>query len=74
MADMEHFNMLLFLKNAVDHAINMRLVAVEQVPQLVLGAYCGATVRMLFQAENGLLETQVPFQGSAGILSIDSTI
>jgi hypothetical protein len=28
-ADVEHFNTLLFLKNAVYHTINMRLVAIE---------------------------------------------
>src|SRR6478609_4399643 len=73
-ADVEHFNTLLFLKDAVYHTINMRLVAIEKVPQLVSHAYYRATARMLLQAENGVLETQVPFQGSAGILGIDSTI
>jgi hypothetical protein len=63
-ADVEHFNTLLFLKDAVNHTIRMRLVAIEYVPQLVFSAYCGATARMLLQAENGLLETQVPFQGA----------
>jgi hypothetical protein len=28
-ADVEHFNPLLFLKDAVYHTINMRLVAIE---------------------------------------------
>jgi hypothetical protein len=34
-ADGEHFDFLQFLKDAVYHAINIRLVAAEQVPQLV---------------------------------------
>jgi hypothetical protein len=29
MADVEHFNTLLFLKDAVYHTINMRLVAIK---------------------------------------------
>src|SRR6478735_199737 len=74
MADVEYFNTHLFLHNAVYHTINMRLVAIEQVPQLVFRAYCRATVRMLLQAKNGLFETQIPFQGSAGILGIDLAI
>ena len=56
-ADVEHFNLLLFLQNAVDHAIHMGLVAVKQVPQLVLLARQRAAIRLLFETENGLLES-----------------
>ena len=34
-ADMEHLNMILPLQDAVYHTIDMRLLAVKQVPQFV---------------------------------------
>jgi hypothetical protein len=35
-ADVEYFNLLLFLEDAIYYAINMRLAAIEQVPQFIL--------------------------------------
>jgi hypothetical protein len=34
-ADVEYFNLLPFLEDAIYYAINMRLVAVKQVPQFI---------------------------------------
>jgi hypothetical protein len=64
-ADVEYFNTLLFLQDAVYHTINMRLVAIEQVPQLIFRPYCRATtVRILLQTENGLFETKYHFRAA----------
>jgi len=52
-ADVEHFNLLLFLEDAVYHTINMGLVAIKQMPQLVPLSRYRAAVRPLFQTENG---------------------
>src|SRR5437764_10304822 len=73
-ADVQHFNLLLFLQNSEYHAVNMRLVAVEQVSQLVPFARNSAAVRPFFQAQDGLFETPVPVQSSIGILGIDPSV
>src|ERR1039457_6927900 len=54
-ADVEHFNLLLFFQNAVDHAIHTGLPPVKQVPQFVQLARQRTSVRLPFQTENGLL-------------------
>ena len=70
-ADMQYFHLLLLFQHAVDRATNMRLVAVEQMPELVTLGRQRALVRLLFQTENRLLEPAIPFQGSVEILSVD---
>ena len=35
-ADVEHIDLLLLLQNPVDYAVDMRLVAVEQVPEVTV--------------------------------------
>src|SRR5580658_50622 len=70
-ADVEHFNLLLFLNDAIYHAINMRLVAVKQVPQHVFLARYWAAIRLLFQTENCLFNPQIPFHGRIRILGVD---
>lgn len=71
MADMQHLNVLLLFHDAVDHAIHVRLVAVQQMPEFAIFARCGAPIRVAFEAENRLLETAIPFQGSAGMFGVD---
>ena len=71
MADREYFILLLFFQDAVYHPINMRLVAVKQMPELVLLSYYLAAVRPLFQTEDGGFDPQIPFLGSVRILSVD---
>jgi len=67
-ADAEDFDLLLFLEDTEYHTINMRLVAVKQVPQLVLLARYRAAVRLPFRAENGLFNPQVPMPSRKRIL------
>ena len=71
MADVEHFNPLLPLKNAVDHTIDVRFVAKEQVPELALFRCRRAAIGQFFQTENGLFEAPVPFQRRIGLLGVD---
>jgi len=66
-ADVQHFNPLLSLQDAVYHTIDVGPVAVQQVPELVLLGRRRAAVWLLFQAENGVFEPPVPFQGRAGM-------
>src|SRR5208337_1871625 len=70
-ADVEHFNSLLSLEDAVDHAINIRFLAVKQVPQLVLLPCYRAAIRLVFQTEDCLFNPQIPFQGLVGIHGVD---
>ncbi len=62
--------MLLVLQDAVDYTIDVRFVAIEQVPQLITFAYNGVPVRIIFQAQDGFFEPPVPFQGCVGMLSM----
>jgi hypothetical protein len=66
---------LFFLSNTrVDHTINMRLVAIQQVPQPTVLRCCRAAIRMFFQTKNGLLEAFVPAAGRVGVRSVDVLI
>ena len=71
MTNVEHFNKFLFLQDAVDNTIDMRFVTIEQVPELVTLARYRASIRLLLQAENGLLETPIPFQSQVRIFGVD---
>ena len=74
MPDVEHFNFLLILQDPIDYAIDMRFMTVEQVSQLFSPADQRTSVRLFFQAENGLFERPIPFQGCVGMLGIDFQI
>jgi len=70
-ADVKYFDLLLFRKYTENHTIDVRLAAVEQVPEKVPVTRDRTTVWPFLQAQNGLLEAPVPFQGSAGMPSVD---
>ena len=70
-ADVEHFHPLLLLQHAVYRAVNMRLVAVQQMPEFVSLRRHRASVRLFLQAENRLLEPQIPFQGCVRMFSVN---
>ena len=65
---MEHFNLLLFLEDAIYHAIDVRLVAVQQVSEVGSLACYRAAMRLFLQAKNGLPEASVPFQCCMGFV------
>jgi hypothetical protein len=48
----------------------MGFMTVDQVSQLVRLADHGTSVRLFFEAENGLLERPIPFQGRVGMLGL----
>lgn len=63
MANMKNLDLLLALQNTVDHAIDVRLAAVEQMPELFALRSDRASVRISFQSEDLVLETLVPAEG-----------
>lgn len=71
MKNVKDHDFLPFLEDTVDRAIDMRLVAVQQVPELAGFGRHGAPVRVLFQAENGPLQASIPLDGRAGVLRVD---
>jgi|SRR5712692_770618 len=73
-SDGEHFHTLLSFQDAIDHTIDVRLVAVQQVSELVLLSRHGEPVRLRFQAEDSRSETPVPFQGGVGMRGVDFLI
>ncbi len=70
-ADVKHFNTLLSLQNAIDHSIDMRLVAIKQVPEAIPFRRLRAPVRPFSQALDGPFEISVPFQGHFRKLRVD---
>src|SRR4030081_667285 len=57
-----------------NHAVDVRLVPIQQVPQLFLLRRRGASVWMVLKTENGPLETPVPFQGCIGMFGVDLSV
>jgi hypothetical protein len=51
---MQHVHRLPLLLNPVDYPINVGLVTVQQVSKIGFVGGCGAPVRMLFEAKNGV--------------------
>jgi hypothetical protein len=64
MTDVEYFHFFLFLQNSVNNAMDMRFVAVKQVPESIALGCDRAAIWLLLEAENGLLQTSVPFKAS----------
>jgi len=62
-ADVQYFDLLLLFQDAVDRAVNVWLVAVQQVPELLTLRRRRAPVRLLFEAEYRFLEAAIPFLG-----------
>jgi len=70
-ADVEYIDLLLFLQNPVDHAIDVWLPAVEQVSEPVFFPRDRTAQGKLLQSENSLFEARVPLQGCIGIVGVD---
>jgi hypothetical protein len=64
MADVEHIDLLLFLKNPEDYPVDMRLVAVKQMPELTVFWRYRATIGAIPQSTNGVFETSIPRESS----------
>jgi hypothetical protein len=56
MTDVEYFHFFLFLQNSVNNAMDMRFVAVKQVPESIALGCDRAAIWLLLEAENGLLQ------------------
>lgn len=64
MADVQHLDLFFLLNDPVNGTINMRLVAVEQVPEvLIFGRYRRAAGRGS-QATDCVFEAEIPLAGS----------
>lgn len=73
-ADVKHNHMLLLLQNSEYHAVDVRLVAVQQMPELgPLGRH-RATSWPFLEAEDGILEPRVPFPGRSRILGVNVVV
>jgi hypothetical protein len=71
MADVKYFDVLRFLQDPIDDAINTRFVAVEQVPEAFAIGRHWTPVRVFVVAKNSLLKPPVPLQGRIGMFNID---
>jgi len=72
--DVEHFNLLRILQDSIYYVIGMRIMTVEQVPQLVTTAGHRTSARLHFQTKNGLFEPKIPFQGRFGMICVDFSV
>jgi hypothetical protein len=61
MPDVKHVHLPTFFQDPVYHAIDVRLAAVKQMPEIRSLRCHGASVRVLLKTENGLFEATVPF-------------
>ena len=71
---MQHFYLLLPFQHGVNHAINVRSVAVQQVPELPTLGRERTSLGVFLQGENRLFETQVPSPGSVGVFGVDLAV
>jgi hypothetical protein len=56
------YSLAIFL-DPEDNAINVRPMSVKQMPKVGILWRDRASIRMLFQAKDGLFESSIPFQG-----------
>jgi hypothetical protein len=70
----ERLNFLLGLENAIYYAIDMKLMTVEEAPQPFTSVNQRTAVWQFFQAENGLFESPIPFEGRVGMLCVDFSV
>jgi hypothetical protein len=73
-ADVKYFDPPQFRKYTENHPINVRLIPVEQVPEVAPPRRERAAVGPLLQTENGLLQAPVPFQGSTDMFTVNLRI
>ena len=71
MSDVEHIHLLSVLQDAINHAIHVRLAAIQQMPKLRIFMSHWTAVGIPFKAQDGLLQPPIPSQGSLGVFGID---
>jgi hypothetical protein len=71
---MKHINLFAFLQDTVYHAIDVRLVAIEQVPEIRILACHWAAVRISLEAKDCFFKAPIPFQSGVGILDVNFVI
>jgi hypothetical protein len=69
--NVKNVNPLFPLEHAEDHAIDMRLAAIEQMPGALVLRSNGASVWMPFQAEDHPPKTLVPAERRGRLLGMD---
>jgi len=69
--DVEYFNPLRCLDNAIDHPIDMRFATEKQVSQLTILSRHRAPLGLSSQTEDFAGKAQIPFPGSRGIGGLD---
>src|ERR1035438_2186019 len=57
---MEHVDLLLLLNNSVDYAVDVRLAAIKQVPEVTILWRHRAPVGAVSQGANGVPEAAIP--------------
>ena len=68
---MQNLDLLLLLPDSVDHTIDMRFVAVEQMPELFALRGSGASIRMFFERQQRLRKTSIPAERSGRFARAD---
>jgi hypothetical protein len=74
MPDMENFHAFVSFHDSVYYAIDVRLVAIKQMPEIRIFAGRGASAGMFAQSEDRRLETEVPFQSGFRFLGVDFVV
>lgn len=75
MTNVQNFNRLRFLKNAIDDAIDaVRSAAEKDLPQPPRLMRNRPNVWLIFQIEDGLFQSDIPSLGGDGIFRIDFSI
>ncbi len=72
--DVQNFDQLLLLSYVVYRAINVRPVAIKQLPEPAIFGRNRASARLFLQAENRLLESSIPLLGGIGSRGVECPV
>jgi len=61
-ANVENVHLPVEFADSIYHTIDVRLVSIEQMSQMRVLPGHGTSMRMLFQAQDGVIETQIPLE------------
>jgi hypothetical protein len=70
-ADVEDMDLFLFLQHAVDHAIDVRVATIQQMPEVAALGSGGTPIGSFFQAKDFLLEPLIPAGGRRGFAGVN---
>ncbi len=71
---MQDINPLSLFENAVDHSIDSRFTAVEEVPQPARFVRYRPAVGQIFKIQNGLFKACVPPARRRGVFGVDFVV